>query len=181
MSVRAYKVLREGKSEFTGREWPLPDAERPGEWVRAEGSIGLCVNGIHAASSEQLPQWLGYEIWEIELDGEVIEEEPALVASQARLLRRIDAWDEPTRRRFAEACLQRAREIASEYPAGEGLVHKVEHTISWGGAGPAGYFTAMLAGERATGKHTGSDYDAAFVQERAIQAQWLRRELALEH
>ena len=177
--MRAYKVLRDGRSEFTGWRWSLPEGDRPGEWVHADGPIGLCVNGIHAAHPEQLPHWLGTEIWEIELGGEVVREEAALVASRARLLGKLDAWDEPMRRRFAEMCLRRAREIADDYSAGSGLVSKVEHTLSWAGAAPAGYFTAMLAGERATGAHSGRDYDAAVVRERARQAQWLRDELQL--
>jgi hypothetical protein len=179
IAMRAYKVLRDGRSEFTGWRWPLPDAQQPGEWVHAEGKIGLCVNGIHAANPEQLPHWLGTEIWEIELGGEVVREEAALVASQGRLLRKLDAWDETMRRRFAEMCLSRAREIADGYPAGSGLVTKVEHTLSWAGAAPAGYFTAMLAGASATGIHSGPDYDAAFIRERARQAQWLRDALQL--
>jgi hypothetical protein len=179
MAMRAYKVLRDGRSEFTGWEWPLPSAERPGEWVRATGPIALCVNGIHASTVAQLPHWLGTEIWEMELGGDVVREEAALVASQARLLRRVDAWDDRTQRRFVEMCLRRAQEIADEYPAGAGLVDKVEHTLSWAGAAPAGYFTAMLNGERESGRHSGPEYDAAFVSERARQAQWLRDELRL--
>lgn len=177
--MRAYKVLKDGRSEFTGLRWPLPAGGHPGEWVYAPGALRLCVNGIHASTTEQLPHWLGTEIWEIELGADVLREEAALVAAQGRLVRRIDAWDEPTRRRFAEACLERAREIARRYPAGQGLVVKVEHTLSWAGAAPAGYFTAMLAGESDTGRHAGRDYDRAFLRERALQAQWLRRELQL--
>ena len=179
IAMRAYKVLRDGRSEFTGWRWPLPDAERPGEWVCADGPIGLCVNGIHAANPEQLPHWLGTEIWEIELGGDVVREEAALVASQARLLRKLDAWDEAMRRRFVEMCLRRTEEITEAYRAGCGLVTKVQHTLSWAGAAPAGYFTAMLAGESAAGVHSGPDYDAAFLRERARQAQWLRDELQL--
>jgi hypothetical protein len=179
IAMRAYKVLRDGRSEFTGWRWPLPEAERPGEWVRTDGPIVLCVNGIHAASPEQLPHWLGTEIWEIELGGQVVREEAALVASQARLVRKLDAWNETMRRRFAEMCLGRARAIAVRYPTGSGLVTKVEHTMSWAGAAPAGYFTAMLAGESVAGAHAGPDYDAAFLRERARQAQWLRDELQL--
>jgi hypothetical protein len=177
--MHAYKVLKDGRSEFTGWAWPLPSADGPGDWVQADGPIGLCLNGIHASNTAQLPHWLGAELWEIELGGEILREEAALVASRGRLVRRIDSWDEPTRMRFAEACLERARSIASRYPAAAGLVEKVEHTVSWAGAGPAGYFVAMLAGESDTGRHSGPDYDAAFVRERAIQAEWLRRELGL--
>jgi hypothetical protein len=179
ITMQAYKVLQDGRSEFTGWRWPLPDSQRPGEWVHADGPIALCVNGIHAANTEQLPHWLGTEIWEIELAGQVIQEEAALVASEARLLRRLHAWDEAMRRRFAEMCLGRAREIAEEYPAGSGLVTKIEHIVSWAGAAPAGYFSAMLAGESVSGVHSGRDYDIAFLLERARQAQWLRDELEL--
>ncbi len=177
--MRAYKVLREGRSIFTGLRWPLPDGDRPGGWVHASGSLALCTNGIHAATGDQLPHWLGGEIWEIELGGEILELDAALIASRARLLRRLDAWNEELRREFAGRCLDRARELAGSYPAGAGLVDKVAHTIWWGGAAPAGYFTAMLAGERACGRHAGPDYDAAFASERAIQAQWLRERLPL--
>jgi hypothetical protein len=175
----AYKVLRDGRSEFTGCGWSLPDAGRPGAWVYATGPIALCVNGIHASTPRQLPHWLGTELWEIELGGDILEDEAALVASQGRLLRRVDAWDESMRGRFAEMCLERARELADGYPAGAGLVTKVEHTLSWAGAAPAGYFTAMLAGERDSGRHAGPDYDAAFLRERARQAHWLRDQLKL--
>lgn len=48
-----------------------------------------------------------------------------------------------------------------------------------GGAGPAGYFTAMLAGEAVTGCRSGDAYDAAFLGERARQSEWLGRELSL--
>jgi hypothetical protein len=175
----AYKILRDGRSEFTGWQWPLPDADQPGEWVHAAGPIALCVNGIHASTPEQLPHWLGTDLWEIELAGDILEDEAALVASRARLLRQVDAWDEPMRQRFAEMCLERARALADDYAAGAGLVSKVEHTLSWAGAAPAGYFTAMLAGERHSGARAGAEYDAAFLHERSVQAQWLRDQLAL--
>jgi hypothetical protein len=76
-------------------------------------------------------------------------------------------------------CHQRTRGLAEDYPHGAGLVTKVEHTLSWAGAAPAGYFTAMLAGERHSGGRAGADYDAAFLRERARQAQWLRAQLNL--
>jgi hypothetical protein len=177
--MHAYKILKDGRSEFTGWRWPLPDTDQPGQWVHVEGPIALCVNGIHASTPEQLPHWLGTELWKIELAGNVLEDEAALVASQARLLCRVDAWDEPMRGQFAEMCLQRARELADDYPAGVGLVTKVKHSLSWAGAAPAGYFTAMLAGERDSGARAGADYDAAFLRERSRQARWLREQLKL--
>lgn len=177
--MRAYKILHDGRSPFTGWRWPLPADGRAGGWVQAEGELGLCTNGIHAASTEQLPHWLGMELWEVELAGEIVCDEAALIASRARLVRSIEAWDDPKRQEYARWCLERARTITEGYPPGQGLVEKVSHTIWWGGAGPAGYFTAMLAGESLTGRHHGPDYDIAVTAERARQADWLRRELAL--
>lgn len=177
--MRAYKVLNNGRSEFSGWHWPLPEHGQPGEWVAAEGELRLCHNGIHASTVQQLPHWIGMELWDIELAGEIRHEEAAVLASRARLVAKVEAWDEPMRKRFATWCLERAREIARGYPAGEGLVDKVGHTLWWGGAAPAGYFTAMLAGEAETGRHAGEAYDAAFLAERRLQSEWLVRELAL--
>ena len=64
-------------------------------------------------------------------------------------------------------------------PPAAGSSAKVEHTVSWAGAAPAGYFTAMLAGERESGAHAGPAYDAAFLRERSRQARWLRDQLTL--
>jgi hypothetical protein len=177
--MRAYKVLNQGRSDFTGFRWPLPEGGQPGAWVSAEGELALCHNGIHAATIEQLPHWIGMELWEIELAGEIRHEEAALLAACARLTAKVQAWDEPTRQQFAQWCLTRAQAITRDYPPGAGLVDKVSHTIWWGGAAPAGYFTAMLAGEAAAGRHSGAEYDAAFLAERRLQSEWLARELAL--
>jgi hypothetical protein len=178
--LRAYKVLTGGRSGFTGSPWPLPEGNRPGDWVLASGPLGLCTNGIHASTVDQLPQWLGDEIWEIELAGEVVRAEPALVARRARLLRQVDDWDEQARLAFCQDCAERARELAARYPAGsELLTGKIAPFTERGMVAAVGYWTALLTGESATGRRSGADYDRAFAGERAAQAAWLRRELRL--
>lgn len=178
--MRAYKVLREGRSEFTGSLWPLPSGEQPGEWVRVTGPLELCVRGIHACTADQLPQWLGSEIWEVELGGEIVPEGPAVLASQARLRHRLEQWDADAQSRFALDCAARAREVIGGYPAGEELfTGKIEPFSKRGMAAAVGYWTALLVGECATGRRGGPDYDTAFAGERAVQAEWLKRELQL--
>jgi hypothetical protein len=180
VTVRAYKVLKEGRSEFTGFRWPLPQADRPGEWLSTSGELGLCVNGIHASSADQLPQWLGDEIWEAELDGEILFTEAALVAGRARLIRLVAEWDGRARLAFCEDCAERARETAERYPQGaEIYTGKIEPFTGRGMAAAVGYWTALLVAEAATGRRGGSDYDEAFVRERSAQAAWLKRELGL--
>jgi hypothetical protein len=178
--ARAYKVLTDGRSSFTGLRWPLPERDGPGEWVVVDGPLGLCINGIHASTVEQLPQWLGGELWEAELDGEVLWTEPALVAARARLIRRVDEWDWDARLAFCQDCAARARELVTEYPAGDELLaESIEPFTKEVVVAEVGYWTALLAGESATGLRRGPEYDAAFARERAVQADWLRRELGL--
>lgn len=178
--MRAYKVLRDGRSEFTGVLWPLPAGGQPGEWVSANGQLGLCTNGIHASTVDQLPQWLGNEIWEAELDGEVLKTEPALVASRARLIRRVQEWSTEAQLAFSHDCAQRARALAARYPVGKEIfTGKVEPFAERGMAAAVGYWTALMSAESATGRRGGPDYDAAFARERAAQAAWLRATLRL--
>jgi hypothetical protein len=175
--VRAYKVLIDGRSGFTGSRWPLPAGGGPGEWVAVSGRLELCVNGIHACTVHQLPQWLGEQLWTIELDGEIVHTDAALVASRGRLLGRVETWDATARAAFGQDCARRARETASEGPSSSPLLDAVNQLAAAGRAGPAGYWAAVLAGERASARRTGSAYDAAFAQERAAQARWLEAEL----
>jgi hypothetical protein len=108
--VTAYKFLRAGRiGPFSGTEWP----ER-GE-VEASGPLEACRNGVHACRSDDLPYWLDDELWEVALLGEVVEDRLKLVARGGRLVRRIDTWDDGTRRAFADWCLRRvAAHAASE-------------------------------------------------------------------
>lgn len=178
--IRAYKVLHDGRSAFTGKAWPLPRGQVAGDWVQADGPIGLCVNGIHASSTAQLPQWLGDEIWEAELEGEILDAGAALVARRARLIRLVEEWDESGRLVFCEDCAGRARDVIRLYPDGAGIYEgKIEPFTALGLAAAVAYWTALLTGEATAGRRDGSEYDRAFSGERAAQAVWLRRELDL--
>lgn len=174
-------MLRGGRSGFTGWRWPLPLGGRPGEWVLVSGPLGLCTNGIHASTIDQLPQWLGDELWEVELDGEVLRTEPALVAERGWLLRLLDEWDEQARLAFCRDCARRAQDVAARYAGAELYAGTIEPCTGRGMAAAVGYWAALLTGESATGRRSGPDYDAAFASERRMQANWLRRELSLTY
>jgi hypothetical protein len=176
-AVRAYKVLSDGRSGFTGWRWSLPENGRPGDWVVVTGRVELCVNGVHACTVHQLAQWLGEELWTIELEGEIVRTDAALVASRARLLARVETWDEATRSAFGHDCARRAHEAATDRTTDGSLLEAVDRFADTGRAGPAGYWAAVLAGERAYGGRSGPDYDAAFAEERTAQGRWLAAEL----
>ena len=112
----AYKFLRAGRTgPFSGAEWP-----EVGE-VAASGPLEACRNGVHACRVDDLAYWLDDELWQVELLGEIVEERLKLLARRGRLVRRIDAWDDGTRRAFAEWCLRRVAAHAAAEARDAGL------------------------------------------------------------
>jgi hypothetical protein len=165
--VNAYKFLRaDGTGAFTRFAWPLP-GDGPGGWV--EGDPDPCRSGIHACRLGDLPYWAGRVLYEIELDGDVIEHTTKLVARRGRLLRRIDAWDDDLRAVYTRYCADRAHELARA----SGLEHWEEVIEPSIPEGPAllGFVVARIA-EEAAGVE-------AYHAERARQTEWLAGRLGL--
>ena len=168
--VRAYKCLRPGRiGPFSGFSWPV------GEWVDAGGAI-LCVQGVHACRTTDLPYWLTQELWEIELEGEVRRESRKLVADRGRLVQRVEAWDGASALSFGEDCSARARERAGQATGDNAAVlgefaGDATANAAKGEAALVGYIAARSA-----------EVDAGvegYMEERRAQARWLAAELAL--
>src|SRR5919201_1476204 len=122
--VIAYKFLAAGAvAPFTRFRWPI------GEWVEAE-AVDPCRHGIHACRVRDLPIWLGRELWEVELDGEVVELERKLVAARGRLNRRLDAWNDALASEFGRFCVRRTRERVGFLPHLAGFAADVERFVS---------------------------------------------------
>jgi hypothetical protein len=163
--VIAYKLLRPGGvGPFSGSEWPPP-----GVWLEAE-AIDSCRVGVHACRARHLPPWLGLgELWEVELAGEISEEERKLVAQRGRLVRRIEAWNEVAARDFQASCAAEVRRRTARSPELSVYADDAEATPV---AAVAAYMSA-----RAAELQDGPDgYDA----ERARQAHWLTATLGLK-
>jgi hypothetical protein len=164
--VIAYKFLRpDGTSVFTGFRWPLPDGGS-GKWV--EAGPDPCRSGVHACRPSHLPLWMGRALYEVELDGEILDEGTKLVAARGRLLRRVEAWDDAARDAYTRMCADRAHELArgtlEEWDA------VVEPSVP---EGPAllGFVVARIAEEL-----SGTE---AYHAERARQTAWLVDRLGL--
>ena len=103
-----WKFLRAGAlSPFTGFDW----SERVGVWVAADHAQP-CLAGIHACRADQLPHWISDELWEIELGDPVVETPRKVVASRARLVRRVDAWDAAAAHALKLECVDRLAQHA---------------------------------------------------------------------
>jgi hypothetical protein len=165
--VNAYKFLRsDGTGVFTGFRWPLP-AGAPGDWVRSDPDP--CRSGVHACEPRHLPLWIGRALYEVELDGQIVEGATKDVASQGRLVRRIDAWDHEAYDDYTRMCADRAHELARAH----GLASweaVIEPSVPEGGA-LLGFVAARIAEE--------IDGEDGYHRERASQADWLVERLGL--
>ena len=147
--------------------------------MEAEGPLAWCENGIHACRLDDLPHWLGPELWVIELAGETVAAADSVVARRARLLDRIDAWSGGVAREFADSCAQWATALATRAPSAVGRAADAVADAASGWVAGAAYVTAAVAAEVACGARSGSLYQRHFLAERSRQAQWLRDRLAL--
>ena len=163
----AHKFLRaDGGSVFTSFRWPMPGGG-PGAWVSAD--VLPCRSGIHACRPKDLPLWVGRALYEIELEGEIVEDRTKVVAARGRILRRVEDWDAAAYDGYARMCADRAHELAQ----GAGLERweaVIEPSVP---EGPAllGFMAARIAEE-------GAGVDA-YHAERARQTDWLVSRLGL--
>jgi hypothetical protein len=80
----------------------------------------LCQQGYHFVTLDQLPRWIGPTLYEIEVRGEVLTAKDKSVAEQARLIKRVDTWNEKTLRLFAADCAEHVLGIyEKQYPKDE--------------------------------------------------------------
>jgi hypothetical protein len=163
--VIALKFLdQNATAPFTGFRWPV------GEWIDA-GEIEPCRSGIHALRPRDLPYWLGAQLWEIELGGDIVEQERKLVARRGRLVRRCHEWNPELQDAFAAEVLVRTRRAYGSVPIVSGYVADIERFRALSRIG-----LAAFAAARAAERHGGP---AAYERERLTQAAWLAGRLGL--
>ena len=161
----AYKFLAAGGiGRFTGFRWEA------GTWVDAS-TADPCRSGIHACRVADLPIWLDKELWEIELDGEILVGERKVVATRARLTQRVDGWTPELAREFGRFCSRRTRARVGFVPVLSGYVADVDRFVAQNRIAIAGFAAARAAELR--------DGPAAYERERGAQASWLADRLGL--
>jgi hypothetical protein len=166
--MKYYKVLdKHGCSCHGGdAEWSLPTQNddgtwTPGEWMpEIEGELKPCRNGYHVVTLEQLLDWLGERIFEVEPGDEIVHEDNKSVTRTCRLTRECTGWNERTARLFACDCAERvlplyeayydddsprkAIEVARRYADGKAAVEEL--TAAWEAAWEAALNASRDAG-----------------------------------
>jgi hypothetical protein len=200
----AYKFLKAGRvGPFSGFRWP-----EPGEWVQATTGPVLCRAGIHACRAQDLPWWLGEELWVVELAGDARLEEHKIVAPAGRLRSRVGRWTPARAQEYADACAWRARDRAVQALMRAGHPDAADSVAQSTALDallvlarrlaaelPDGRINLTIAGDGAFRALTGAaptsayiaahaalrvDGPAAYAAERAWQARWLVEHLGLE-
>ena len=107
--MKYYKVLGKGGVPCnSGKDqWNLPKDGEPGKWMPKIDDIIPCERGYHLCRREDLIHWLNKEIYEAEGRGEFIRHDDNKdVFPEARLLRRIETWNDKTARLFEADCAE---------------------------------------------------------------------------
>lgn len=116
--MRLFKFTGPGGETYGGFRWPLPHDGQPGDWADlhpgAEEPLtgaDLCSGAVlHLTDAGHLVYWIGAELWEAEADESrgVVSGRDKVGVRRARLVRRVDAWDDRTARLFACDCAEDA-------------------------------------------------------------------------
>jgi hypothetical protein len=189
----AFKFLGAGAvAPYTDFRWPIG-----GEWVSAP--VDRADVWIHACRLGDLPHWIHEELWWIELEEPLRETRYQVASARGRLRGRVEGWDPPLARKFAEACAWRARDVALPRlppPLRDALAGAADlGPIAAGAATPGslpGAYLADIAKYAKQGLPAMTSYIAAvlasslggglgaFEAERAWQARWLAGQLGLD-
>jgi hypothetical protein len=204
-----YKTLdKDGCSCHGGEaEWSLPTRNAdgtwtPGEWMpEIEGELKPCRNGYHVVTLEQLPNWIGERIFEVEVGKEILPDDDKSVVRTCRLTRECTGWDERTARLFACDCAEhvlslyeakypdddrprKAIEVARRYAEGTATREELAaaRAAAWAAEGAAGA-AAWAAEGAAREAAAGAVWDAAWAAWAAAgaaarDAAWAAREAA---
>ncbi len=174
--MKLYKFLATGaRGPLSGFAWPLSAGGEPGAWVDVEGPLEVGLRGVHVCREDDLAYWLHDELWELDTRGEPMDGIDCLVVRHARLARRIDAWTAGGAARFANACIERSRELTTSAQSAlvSGLLADALSAAQYGYVAIGAYSAALAvarAGDAAEVQHV-------FRRERAWQSRWIAREL----
>jgi hypothetical protein len=107
-STRYYKFLNlDGTTPQGYGTWHLPKGKRPGKWKKVTGDLVPSQNGLHVMRLGDLLEWAAEHLYEVEVRGDVQPAGDKVVVRQARVLRKVDAWNDRNLRLFACDCAER--------------------------------------------------------------------------
>ena len=112
------KFTAPGGVAYAGRgRWHLPQGDQPGEWMCDYKSRPiLCNRGYHWCRARDALHHMHAECWLIETRGVTVVGDHKSVSQGARLLRRVETWNERTQRLFAADCAEAVVHLCGDDP-----------------------------------------------------------------
>lgn len=112
------KFTASGGVAYAGRgKWRLPIGDQPGEWMRDyKTKPVLCERGYHWCVGRHALCHMHAECYLIETRGETVAGDDKNVSQGARLLRRVETWNERTQRLFAADCAEAVVHLCGDDP-----------------------------------------------------------------
>lgn len=167
MTKKFYKVLSEGRKSCYGGEMTW----EPGLWYEISGELVPCKNGFHLCKDEDLLDWLGEEVWEAEVEGEIIDHDNKVVVRKARITKRCNLTDRNARL-FACDCAQQVAHLIPGPEAQECIDVARRYA-----EGNASYEELSAAREAAWEKTREAAWDPAGAVAAAREAVWSTADL----
>lgn len=180
--VLLFKVTNEDGSARNGGsgKWQL------NRWRALSKELVPCSYGLHLCRRQDLTLWLGPVIWRAEYEGELVTMKDKVVVRRARVVERLDTWNETTARLFAADCAEhvlpifgkvspdddrprRAIEAARSFARGQ--VGRDELDAAWAAASDAAWAAARDAAWTAASA-AASDAASAAAWTAAWTAAW---------
>ena len=98
----AYKLLNQNGNSTKGgnKTWPLPNGKEPGHWMSTIHGI----DEYYLCKRDNICLWIDSELFIAEFN-EIIEEDNSdIKVPDARLVMKIDSWNNNTQKNFMEKC-----------------------------------------------------------------------------
>ena len=96
-----YKFLNKGRIAPYS-DWKWPQLKR---WTQPiEGKLKECKTGYHLTTAAHLIDWIAPELYIAGAEGDIIVNGNKIVCRKARLVERVDTWNDKTARLFAAEC-----------------------------------------------------------------------------
>jgi hypothetical protein len=176
--VIAWKFLGPGRTgPFSQVVWPAP-----GTWLHAAAHpLRTCRTAVHACELADLPLWLDIELWRVELGGPVQRGGGKLAAPAGRLLERLASWDAAAAVAYADACAERARELAENAgDTGAELTADAERCARHAARSALGTPTMAAGAAMCAARVRALREPDGIAAERAWQSRWLTERMRLE-
>jgi hypothetical protein len=116
--MKLYKFLQENNtSQYQNCVWSLPTKNddgtwTPGEWMpEIEGKLVLCGNGYHLTDAKHLLGWRDAQLFEAEYRGDILEGNDKVAVRCARLLCKVEGWNDKNMRLYAVWCAREALKL----------------------------------------------------------------------